>query len=653
MADRKITDLTALAAGSQATGDLLTIVDVSEAAATDKNKKITVESLFKGIPGNVGIGTSSPNYELQVNASDTISVLQLTNTTTGSTNSDGLLVYQNGLNSLVSNQETGSLRFETSATERMRIDSSGRVLMGTTSTYDGEASNLVVATSGHTGITVASTGSNKRTNLYFADGTSGVASYVGGFTYDHSNNSLLVRTNSTERMRIDSSGNVGIGTTSPGATLHLNKSDASGFTNLYLSNSGASGRSYQIGVGGNSTGVEYANNLYIFDNSAGQPRVTLDPSGNVGIDFTPKSMHANVTSSLNVGSSGLFQRTKNTFISSNFYYNSSDVGKSIASEHALIYQQDVTNGAHIWFRTGSASGADETVSLAESMRIDSSGRVLIGTSSDLSGGDADARLQVNGDAGAQILLSRQDFGALTAGSLIGEVVFRSQASGVKETSALIKCEADATQGSGDKPGRLVFSTTADGASSPTERMRIQSNGLIKTTSAVSINNSGTHNFTGLAVDGTSTSYHVAYFKDTRTDSASGAGMIQFRRTTGHVGSISTSTSSTAYNTTSDYRLKENVVDLDGAIARVKQLSPKRFNFIVDADTTVDGFLAHEAQTVVPEAVTGTHNEVDDDNNPVYQGIDQSKLVPLLTAALQEAIAEIETLKTKVAALEAG
>ena len=103
---------------------------------------------------------------------------------------------------------------------------------------------------------------------------------------------------------------------------------------------------------------------------------------------------------------------------------------------------------------------------------------------------------------------------------------------------------------------------------------------------------------------------------------------------------------------SDYRLKENVVDIADGITRVKQLQPKRFNFIIDADTTVDGFLAHEAQTVVPEAVTGTHNEVDDDNNPVYQGIDQSKLVPLLTAALQEAIAKIETLETKVAALEA-
>ena len=114
-----------------------------------------------------------------------------------------------------------------------------------------------------------------------------------------------------------------------------------------------------------------------------------------------------------------------------------------------------------------------------------------------------------------------------------------------------------------------------------------------------------------------------------------------------VGSITTSGSATAYNTSSDYRLKENVVDIADGITRVKQLLPKRFNFIADADTTVDGFIAHEAQTVVPEAVTGTHNEVDDEGNAVMQGIDQSKLVPLLTAALKEAIGEIETLKQRL------
>ena len=125
----------------------------------------------------------------------------------------------------------------------------------------------------------------------------------------------------------------------------------------------------------------------------------------------------------------------------------------------------------------------------------------------------------------------------------------------------------------------------------------------------------------------------------------------FARGGTHVGNIGVNSSSTSYNTSSDYRLKENVTAISDGITRLKTLKPSRFNFKVDKDATVDGFLAHEV-TAVPEAITGTKDEVDKDNKPVYQGIDQSKLVPLLTAALQEAVAKIETLETKVAALEA-
>jgi len=145
--------------------------------------------------------------------------------------------------------------------------------------------------------------------------------------------------------------------------------------------------------------------------------------------------------------------------------------------------------------------------------------------------------------------------------------------------------------------------------------------------------------------------------------------------TTRVGSIESTTSSTSFNTSSDYRLKENIVDMTDAIDRVKALKPSRFNFIIDPDKTVDGFLAHEAQVVVPEAVSGdkdamrtekyevTPAVLDDDGNvvteavmgtrevPDYQGIDQSKLVPLLTGALKEAIARIETLEAQVAALK--
>jgi hypothetical protein len=115
------------------------------------------------------------------------------------------------------------------------------------------------------------------------------------------------------------------------------------------------------------------------------------------------------------------------------------------------------------------------------------------------------------------------------------------------------------------------------------------------------------------------------------------------------GDVSISGSTCSFNNTSDYRLKENVVGIDNASARLTQLKPCRFNFIDEPTKTVDGFLAHEAQAVVPEAVTGTKDAVDTDGNPVYQGIDQSKLVPLLTAALQEALAKIETLEVRLTA----
>jgi len=141
---------------------------------------------------------------------------------------------------------------------------------------------------------------------------------------------------------------------------------------------------------------------------------------------------------------------------------------------------------------------------------------------------------------------------------------------------------------------------------------------------------------------------------------------RFYNPNGNVGSIQLGGSATSFVTSSDYRLKENVVEMTGALNRVDQLKPSRFNFIADADTTVDGFLAHEVADVVPEAITGekdateeyevTPAVLDDDGNiieeavmgtrPVYQGIDQSKLVPLLVGAIQELRAEIEQLKNQ-------
>jgi hypothetical protein len=117
-----------------------------------------------------------------------------------------------------------------------------------------------------------------------------------------------------------------------------------------------------------------------------------------------------------------------------------------------------------------------------------------------------------------------------------------------------------------------------------------------------------------------------------------------------VGNIAVTSSSMSFNNTSDYRLKEDIVEMKGSLDRLKALKPCNFKWKSNG-TRVDGFIAHEAQYVVPEAVTGTKDAVDAEGKPEYQGIDQAKLVPLLTKALQEAVAKIEALEARVTALE--
>lgn len=182
----------------------------------------------------------------------------------------------------------------------------------------------------------------------------------------------------------------------------------------------------------------------------------------------------------------------------------------------------------------------------------------------------------------------------------------------------------------------IFGTTTNGymllATNNAERMRLDSSGnlLVGTTT----------------VGGNGFTFETNGFATFARASGAAQSMIGFKNGGSFVGEIRTSTTATAYLTSSDHRLKENVTADWDATTRLKQLNPVRFNFIADADTTVDGFLAHEVQDIVPEAITGTHNEVDDEGNPVYQGIDQSKLVPLLVKTIQE-------LEARIAALEAN
>ena len=398
------------------------------------------------------------------------------------------------------------------------------------------------------------------------------------------------------------------------------------------------------------------------------PNGAITVSGsNVGIGTSSPTMPLSVS-----GTGGAGGQT-GAYMVADFYDTSAgaiDVGGGIGFRGNDGVNSNVGFGIIGGFKENSTSGNYASYlsfksranagSLTERMRIDSSGNVGIGTSSPsntLSLEGSGTGLNINSTNDEVKKIAFENSGVLTG--YIGS-----------STSSPLRF----LNGSG------------------TERMRINSSGnlLIKTTGPaipVSALAAGSVEAVGASANNVfkakvTTSAYIAYASQGPTSGAAPfyyhSYMLNGSNTA--AGHITVNNTSTSYSTSSDYRLKTDAQPMTGASARVQALNPVNFEWIADG-TRVDGFLAHEAQEVVPECATGTKDAMrdeeyevtaaveatyDDDGNeltpavdavmgtrsvPDYQGIDQSKLVPLLTAALQEALTEITDLKARVIALE--
>ena len=443
---------------------------------------------------------------------------------------------------------------------------------------------------------------------------------------------------------IDSSQNVGIGTASPSTNLDIS---SSGDATINLKASGqANGLQLSQLTSDGGSSISATNNNYLKFLTNATERMRIDSSGKVGIGTSSPSSKLEVNGTITIGTgTGTYQAGVLGFTDTNFGFGYRPPRAGAIAAHSF----HTFNGTRI-------------------LEITESGNVGIGESIPL--GKLHVKSADSGvttpDAGADDLIieSSTDTGMSFLSTDTATIRF-NDANGSGDASYQYRHD--------DRSTRIV--------SAGSERMRILSDG------SVQINHDTREDVEMLGIR---YSGNVAngIFVNSNTTNNSNA-MLIANDANGVVGKIRSSGTSTSYITTSDYRLKENVNYGFDATTRLKQLKPARFNFIADADIIVDGFLAHEVQDIVPEAISGEKDETktkekvvvnangkviaenieqadweagkiaDEDGNtkyptdstweatkvvPVYQGIDQSKLVPLLVKTIQELEARITALE---------
>ena len=531
------------------------------------------------------------------------------------------------------------LTFYTGGSERARIDTSGNVGIGTAS-----PNALLHVSAAAAKIRIGETASSAYLDIS-RDGATGYSIYNAAQADPYRGH--MWQLGGTEAMRINSSGNVGIGTSSPLGKLKVTVGDvapaASGNMNTgVIYEVASSSRAINFGVN-NTAGYSWINAA--FSNNSGVPdnlvlmtgateRMRIDSSGYVGIGTSSPASRL----SSNVSGAGSVTALNLTNDNNGFAVGTgSAINFGVASGSTVgafgkleVLNQTATVGSNSYMAF-STRGADV---LAERMRIDSSGNVGIGISA------PSKKLEIYASAVSLQIESivRNDMSGAGVAA-IGFNVSSSLASETTSTKAGIGLVRSAAFGGGslcfynNNSGAAGDFTTAD------ERMRIDSSGVFLVGTSSTFDNVSfliTQVLGGLStkIAGTGLTTQMSFFNDN-----------------GRVGYIGTSGTATSYNTSSDYRLKENIAPMTGALDTVLQLKPVTYKWKVDGSDG-QGFIAHELQAVVPDCVTGEKDAVDAEGNPQYQGIDTSFLVATLTAAIQEQQALITQLQADVATLKA-
>lgn len=557
--------------------------------------------------------------------------------------SPSLEIYHDGSNSILDDVGAGNFKMQLAGADKLEITSTGVDVTGTV-TADGltvdTSDQVIINHSGDGGgIRIDSTNNTNTGSLRFGDAAD---NYIGAVEYNHSTDALSFYANNATRMTISSAGNVGIGT-APNNLLEV-RGTSSGQQVLHLSNAagasqGGAQNDIRVTAGGNTYWGDLNINAYNMKFSPqGSEAMRITSSGNVGIGITTPDSEPRLH--VRKGDAGGVDSATNSVLT--IENNTTAILQFLTPNTAnqqIRFGDPQDTGAGFIQYNHSANAIQFGTNGPEKMRIDVNGRLLIGaTVHSISGSQkfevqgGIAAFQFNDNSSSPVIIKNNNS---VAGNGVPHIVLQDSSG---NRGGIYRNSSNEIGLHGQ--GALTFHT--GGTAPTTERMRIDSSGNLRIgTTAAQITAERVSIAGGLGIQKTD-GYPLGLIRG----NTYGQIATFFNYNGSLVGSISVAASSTSYNTSSDYRLKTAVnYDWD-ATTRLKQLRPARFEWIADGDNAVpvDGFLAHEVQDIVPEAISGTKDAVDEEGNPEYQGIDQSKLVPLLVKTIQE-------LEARIAALE--